>query len=546
MSLPKDPIKPVPKETVRIAQAAFPKGNIYMKMRDELGSIYDNVQFADLFPRRGQAAESPWRLALVTIMQFAENLTDRQAADAVRSRIDWKYALGLNLEDSGFDFSVLCKFRKRLIQHQATHRLFDTLLTLFVQRGFVHTRGRQRTDSTHILAAIRSLNRLELVSEAVRQVLETLTKAAPPFLQGRVPSVWVERYGQPLNEQRLPTDEREQTLFAEAIGHDGRTLLQWIYDELQWYGLHVLPAVETLRQIWVQQFYEVDDHLHWRANDQTPPATYRIVSPYDRQARQGRKRDTRWFGYKVHMTETCEKDQPNLVIHVETRSAPQQDVLATPKIHQDLEEEGLLPATHFVDTAYMSGPLMVESQKTFGVELFGPVLPDTSWQVQADQGFDITHFHIDWTNQKVTCPEGHTNRYWRTGKDRHDHPVIRIYFPPKICNACPVRSKCTQSATGRSLSIKPQVEHEATQDARQRQKLPEFKEKYHARAGIEGTLSQAVVALGMRKTRYRDPVKVHFQHLATAAAINLKRVYAWLNETPRATTRTASFAALAA
>lgn len=132
MSLPKDPIEPVPKETVRIAQAAFPKGNIYMKMRDELGSIYDNAQFADLFPRRGQAAESPWRLALVTIMQFAENLTDRQAADAVRSRIDWKYALGLNLEDSGFNFSVLCKFRKRLIQHQATHRLFDTLLTLFV------------------------------------------------------------------------------------------------------------------------------------------------------------------------------------------------------------------------------------------------------------------------------------------------------------------------------------------------------------------------------------------------------------------------------
>ena len=274
MSLPKDPIEPVPEETVRIAQAAFPRDNIYMKMRDELGSIYDNAQFADLFPRRGQSAESPWRLALVTIMQFAENLTDRQTADAVRSRIDWK--LGLNLEDSGFNFSVLCKFRKRLIQHQATHRLVDTMLTLFVQRGFVHTRGRQRTDSTHILAAIRSLNRLELVGEAVRQVLETLAKAAPPFLQGRVKDVWVERYGQPLNEQRLPTDERERTLFAEAIGRDGRTLLQWIYDEPQWYGLHVLPAVETLRQIWVQQFYEVEGHLHWRANDQTPPPTYRI------------------------------------------------------------------------------------------------------------------------------------------------------------------------------------------------------------------------------------------------------------------------------
>ena len=188
----------------------------------------------------------------------------------------------------------------------------------------------------------------------------------------------------------------------------------------------------------------------------------------------------------------------------------------------------------------------LRAKKAFGVELLGPVLPDTSWQAQADEGFDITHFQVDWKNQKVTCPEGQTNRYWRTGKDRHDHPVIRVYFPPKICNACPVVTKCTQSATGRSLSIKPQVEHEATQEARQRQELPEFKEKYHARAGIEGTLSQAVVALGMRKTRYRDPVKVHFQHLTTAAAINLKRVYAWLNETPRAETRTSAFAALAA
>ncbi len=137
MSLSQRPIEPVPEETVRIAQAAFPKGSIYMKMRDELGTIYENPQFADLFPRRGQSAEDPWRLALVTIMQFAENLTDRQAADAVRSRIDWKYALGLTLSDAGFDFSVLCKFRRRLIQQQATRRLFDTLLAVFSQRGWV-------------------------------------------------------------------------------------------------------------------------------------------------------------------------------------------------------------------------------------------------------------------------------------------------------------------------------------------------------------------------------------------------------------------------
>ena len=188
-----------------------------MKMRDELGSIYDNAQFADLFPRRGQSAESPWRLALVTIMQFAENLTDRQAADAVRSRIDWKYALGLNLEDSGFDFSVLCKFRKRLI-----HTRQPTVCLIFCSR-FCPARLRpyswspaNRFDAHPGSDPLVKPIRISQRSRA--QVLETLAKAAPPFLQGRVPSVWVERYGQPLNEQRLPTDDREQTLLLRRLG----------------------------------------------------------------------------------------------------------------------------------------------------------------------------------------------------------------------------------------------------------------------------------------------------------------------------------------
>lgn len=280
-----------------------------------------------------------------------------------------------------------------------------------------------------ILAAIRTLNRVELVGETVRQVLETLAQVAPSFLAGRVSTEWVERYGQPLSDYRLPNDPTEVTTFAQTIGADGRMLLQWIYDAPQWYGLRVLVSVETLRQVWVQQFYEAEGHLHWRADDETPPASRRIVSPYDRQARQGKKRGVGWLGYKVHLTETCEADQPNVITHVETRPAPQQDALATETVHRHLQAKALLPTTHIVDTAYVSGPLLVESQKTFGVELLGPVMPDTSWQAEADQGFDISHFSIDWEKEKVTCPQGQTNRYWRWSRDRHGHPVIRVFFP---------------------------------------------------------------------------------------------------------------------
>lgn len=144
----------IPEETVRVAHAAYPKGNVYIKMRDTLGTIYQDQTFAHLFPHNGRSVEAPWRLALITVMQFIEELPDRQAADAVRGRIDWKYALGLDLADPGFDATVLCEFRKRLLEGGAEHLLLDAMLTLFKERGLVKPGERQRTDSTHVLAKV--------------------------------------------------------------------------------------------------------------------------------------------------------------------------------------------------------------------------------------------------------------------------------------------------------------------------------------------------------------------------------------------------------
>ena len=122
------PAGPIPADTVRVAQAALPEGNTYLRLRNSLGTIFDDALFAPLFPKRGQPAAAPWRLALVTIMQFAEGLSDREAADAVRTRIDWKYFLGLELSDSGFDYSILSRFRERLIKGNAEMSLLQRLL----------------------------------------------------------------------------------------------------------------------------------------------------------------------------------------------------------------------------------------------------------------------------------------------------------------------------------------------------------------------------------------------------------------------------------
>ena len=537
----------VPKETARVARAAFPKGNVYMRMYDELGMLYENHQFAALFPKRGQPAEAPARLALILVMQFAENLTDRQAADAVRSRIDWKYALGLDLTDAGFDFSVLSEFRDRLIAGEAEELLLTTMLTHFKAQGLIKPRGKQRTDSTHVLAAIRNLNRLELVGRTLQHALNTLAQLAPDWLRAQITPDWFDRYSRQLDEYRLPKGEQERQTLAEVIGRDGQHLLDCLVQDRVLDRLGPVPAVDTLRLVWEQQYERVNEQLRWRNKDDLPPSRERIVSPHDTDARYSTKRSVTWVGYKVHLTETCDDDGPSLISHVETTLSTDGDIDALTPIHTDLAKQDLLPREHVVDTAYGSGEMLETSQREYSVELVCPVPPDTSWQAADEQAFDITHFSIDWENCTVVCPHGKGSRYWTPGHGPSGKPTIQVQFRYTDCRACPMREQCTRSKVGaRELTLHPQAEHEALQAARQRQQTPEFKARYAVRAGVEGTMSQSAYALGMRRSRYIGVVKTHLQHVLTAAAMNLTRAIAWIQEVPRAKTRRSAFARLAA
>jgi transposase len=187
MCLKPEMMEAVPEQTARLAHIVCPKGNLCIWMSDTLGEVFKDELFADLYPRRGQPAEAPWRLAMVTVLQFAEGLSDRQAANAVRTRIDWKYALRLDLEDLGFNFSVLSEFRKRLVTGSGEHLLFEAMLQYAKANGWLNMRGRQRTDSTHVLAGIETLSRLECVAETLRQALNVLATAVPEWLQEQVP-----------------------------------------------------------------------------------------------------------------------------------------------------------------------------------------------------------------------------------------------------------------------------------------------------------------------------------------------------------------------
>lgn len=547
MSLHRQPIKDIPAQTIAVAQAAFPKGNVYMSMRDELGVFYADEAFAELFSSRGQPAESPWRLALVTLMQFAENLTDRQAADAVRSRIDWKYALGLELTDPGFHFSVLSDFRGRLVAHEATEQLLNAMLVQFKVKGLIKVRGKQRTDSTHVLAAVHMLNRLEQVGETLRYTLNVLAERVPEWLKALVPAEWFERYAVRFEQYRLPTEKQALEALAKTIGADGYWLLTMIYDDRSPRHLGELAAVQILRTVWLQQFYVENNTVQWRDKNNLPPSEKMIVSPYDPEARYSHKRDTTWIGYKAHLTETCDDDFPCLITHVETTAATVQDVEVVDAVHTDLAVQDCLPSEHLMDMGYLSSDILVSSQH-MGIDVVGPVRADTSWQAQTKGAFDLTCFEIDWEQKRARCPMGNVTRYWNEGIGKHGKPNVTTAFDPQDCRVCESLSRCTRKVTFRSrnLTFPHKAEFLALQAARKRQQTEAFKLHYHARAGVEGLISQATGTLGLRRNRYRGQSKTHLQHVATAAAINLLRAVNWLRGVPKAATRISSFAALAA
>ncbi len=333
MCLHPELIPTVPEATARVAKAAFPKGNRYMRWRDELGLFYNDEEFAELYPDRGQLAIAPWRLTMILIMQFLENLSDRQAADSVRGRIDWKYALSLELEDDGFNFSVLSEFRDRLIEGGREKQILDKMLSRFGELGLLKSRGKARTDSTHILAAIKELTRLEHLEETLKYALNTLAKVAPTWLEEIVTPDWYERYGQKVEHSRTTRTAAEQEAKAITIGTDGFYLLDAIYGETTPASIRNLRAVEILRQVWLQQYYAPrDGKVQLRTEKDGPPSAKRIFSPYETEARKSTKRSTSWTGYKVHLTETCEEDLPHLITHVETTVATTQDPTVLPSI----------------------------------------------------------------------------------------------------------------------------------------------------------------------------------------------------------------------
>ncbi len=354
-----------------------------------------------------------------------------------------------------------------------------------------------------------------------------------------------------MDEYRLPKGIAGRKEYAEIIGADGMKLLSAVdavdgedaANSLK--ELPELPAVALLRRIWEDQYHTGDGEVRWREAKELPPAGSRCGSPYDPDARFGNKRSITWTGYKLHLTETCDEDEPHIITRVETTRAHLSDVDQTRRIHEDLARRGLLPEEHVADAGFVDGELLVKSQTEYGVDLLGPVRPNVGWQARVEGGYDLTRFDVDWEAEKVICPEGQTSNSWSPKVDKWGNSAIQVKFSRTACGKCESRTLCTRArGEARTLTLRSKEEHEIIQLVRARQSTPEWKEDYDKRAGVEGSFSQADRICGLRRARYRGLAKARLEHVTTAAALNVARTVQWLRGVPHAKTRTSRFAAL--
>ncbi len=548
-----------------------------VSVRDRLGEWLRDAVFAGAFGTRGRPGWSPSRLALVTVLQRAENLTDRMAAEQVRTRLDWKYLLGLALDDPGFDHSVLAEFRGRVADAGLEQAALDALLGRMAADGLVRAGGKQRTDSTHVVAAVAALNRLELAGESVRAAAEALTAAHPDWTaQVLHVGEWARRYGTPLTGWQPPVSKKKQDELAVAYAKDGYALLEAVYDKASPAWLAELPAVDVLRRVLPQNYTRVTgadgtEVIRRREKepegDGLPPGRHRIASPYDTDARWGAKRDEFWLGYKLHVSETCDDVPacgcgspgdsacghaagcaapafPSLITHVATTDATVTDNRMTTVIDDALAARELAPGRHYLDSGYLSAALVTgEAARNGGIVLIGPLLADASAHARAGKGYARADFAVNYDAQAVTCPQGKTSASWSPCTQRGSAAIVAT-FSPGDCGPCPARELCTSSrAKRRQLTVPPRDLAETQAAARTAESTRSFQADYARRAGVEGTMHQAA-SHGARRARYRGLPKTRLDHAYMAVALNLLRLNAYWNGTPLDRTRTSHLARL--
>jgi transposase len=509
---------PMPEETGRIGAMLLDEKSPYRLIGDKVFVKLSEEEYADLYSTEGRPGISPAILAFVTVFQFMEKLPDRQAAELLRMRLDWKYALHLPLEYGGFDFSVLSEFRDRLIAGKAEGRVFERLVEQIRAMGLIKARGKQRTDSIAMLTKVRRLSRLELVVETLRLAVGAAVKMEPEWSQKILPPIWEDKYGERFVMQRY--SEKEWKEYETNIGNDGQWFIKRLGEGDAPAELKDLADVEILKTVWAQQFREEAGQMVYQDLKKYDGRT-QIQTPHDPEARYSKKRHSEWVGDKVQVTETEDAGYPHIITDIVGTGSNQTDYEELPAIQERLEKRKCKPSEHYVDAGYLSGPNLANSREQ-NIDLIGPLPPVVTPQDRIPNGLTQAYFQVDPVGQIVTCPQGHA-----VANPTPTGNTLSFHFPKNVCASCVLRPRCCTGKGGRTIGISSH--YEMVQAARSRQKTETFKKDYHKhRSGVEGSLSALVRGNGMRVGRYTGQRKRNLQAVFTGCAANLKHTAHWL------------------
>lgn len=492
--------------------------------RERLAALYCEAN--------GRPGIEPVVLAGVTLLQFMEQAPDRQAAERARLHLGWKFALDLAVGDRGFHATSLVRFRERLLADEAGRLVFDVIVAALREAGLAPRRSKQRLDSTHVLGLVSRLSRLEVVREAIRLTVEAMGRLAvrPAWSDWEA---FVERYGAALGPGRDRTAAQWTALFVEA-GRDAGRLAAWLdAASAQAAADGPLAAVDAhraagvLRRVFQEQYEVVEGQVTPRAKE----GAGAVKNPHDPDAQwatKDGKGKPGWIGYKAQVMETA-PETPEPKPKGEPTEAFITELVTTEAVASDLDGKERVetaqaahgqerPPELFVDAAYVSGETLADAA-AHGVELTGPARPPG----KPKGGLGVEAFAIDVARRQATCPAGKTSTQCSFINDASQGARYYRFEWGAHCDACPLRSACTTSKSGRRIVCVG--EHYDRLQARRREMQTEaFQQRMRQRAAIEGTISE-LVRLGLRRTRYRGLLKTTLCNYLTAAACNVRR---WL------------------
>jgi transposase len=495
----------------------LPADDPMMVFSEEIYPAFKDEDFQQYYSTVGRNAISPAFFARVTVLQFRENMSDPQAAEACMRSIDWKIALHLPLEkNTSFHPSSLCRFRTRLLENQALSLIFDKTVQLAQEKGFIKKRTKQRVDATHIISHLNRISTTDLLFRAVKCLVEEIEQKHQQYYEDEIPEYIKERYSHQFSSFGMGKEKQGEKL--SEIVEDG-LLLKALVEKLpadRLGDLEQLGIMETIfRENVIVKKKEIQKKIFIEAEEiQCPKQT--IFDPRDPSIKLGIKRSTKWVGSKCHVVETAEKGKINFITNMIYQRAQEHDCKIHEKIREGNERRGLKPEKMYADTGYISGAAIREYRKN-KQELMGYMQADSSNKPDA---FKSKRFDFDTDRLKAICPAGRESLQGKLGKEGE----IRIAFQKSTCKGCVFFQDCVGKSKreSRGLTLRPGFEF--TRERREIQKTETFRDEMRVRAQVEGTISEGTRFLGLRHARYKGEDGHKIQFYMTGAALNVKRL----------------------